>query len=427
MEEDRQGLAVSGGVGVAARYDVAVDQLLRMHPDTAATIEQLLTDFPTAPMAAALGALSALMGTDPRDRPSTVAILDAADDIQHLTARESAHLAAASAWVGGDMAAAGMVLDRLVVESPRDILALYVGHQIDFLSGNARNLRDRVGRVRDAYSPTDDAYGFVLGMAAFGVEECGDYRRAASLGLEAIERHPDDVWAIHAVAHCHEMQGDAGGGLAFLQGIADQWEANNGLAIHNHWHAALFDVELGRDAEVLARYDEWIRRDAPAATPFELLDGTALLWRLLLAGTDVGDRWTFAAEGWSAIGDEPYYAFNDMHAAMSFIGSGRLAEARALVARLEAWLDGGPPTSVTNGAMTARVGLPVCRGLVAFAEERYADSWAELLAVRPRLSAFGGSHAQRDVIDLTIIEAARRDGRQRLVDALTSERRLRRG
>lgn len=45
-----------------------------------------------------------------------------------------------------------------------------------------------------------------------------------------------------------------------------------------------------------------------------------------------------------------------------------------------------------------------------------------LSAVRNRSQLLGGSHAQRDVIDLTLIAAARKDGQHRPADALEAER-----
>ena len=45
-----------------------------------------------------------------------------------------------------------------------------------------------------------------------------------------------------------------------------------------------------------------------------------------------------------------------------------------------------------------------------------------LRPLRSQAHRFGGSHAQRDLIDLTLIESAARDGQQLLADALRSER-----
>jgi hypothetical protein len=72
--------------------------------------------------------------------------------------------------------------------------------------------------------------------------------------------------------------------------------------------------------------------------------------------------------------------------------------------------------------MTREVGLPLCRGLKAFGAGRFADAVEHLLPLRPIAHRFGGSHAQRDVIGLTLIEAAIRDGQAKLARALAAER-----
>jgi hypothetical protein len=143
-----------------------------------------------------------------------------------------------------------------------------------------------------------------------------------------------------------------------------------------------------------------------------------LLWRLHLRGADVGDRWTELAEAWERRVEDAYYVFNDMHAMMSFVASGREAAARWLLDILVRRLERGG----TNAKMTREVGLPVCRAIHAFGRGNYRMVVEELMPVRPIAHRFGGSHAQRDVLSLTLIEAAIRAKDARLGRALASER-----
>ena len=52
----------------------------------------------------------------------------------------------------------------------------------------------------------------------------------------------------------------------------------------------------------------------------------------------------------------------------------------------------------------------------------YVGAAERLQTVRAIAGRFGGSHAQRDVLDLTLIEAARRGGDGNLLAALAGER-----
>ena len=198
-------LPLSGERELAERYDVAVDRLLRFHPDV---INHMifLAQQPDFPMGQVLNAYLSLSSTDQPDvaRARSAAATLAAS---RLNEREQAHFAAVQAWVDGDWHGAARHLDDLLQQWPTDLLALQIGHQLDFFLGDAANLRDRVARVRLAFDPADPQYGFVLGMQAFGLEESGSYEAAEATGLAALDCHPDDVWAVHAVAHAHEMRG----------------------------------------------------------------------------------------------------------------------------------------------------------------------------------------------------------------------------
>jgi hypothetical protein len=123
-----------------------------------------------------------------------------------------------------------------------------------------------------------------------------------------------------------------------------------------------------------------------------MLDATAMLWRLQLRDIDVGSRWKELADKWEARAGDLYYAFNDMHAMMSFIGDGRAAAVRKLLKGMEQRAKYGG----TNAMMTRDVGLPVCQAIAAYADGDYSKTVDLLLPVRPIANRFGGSHAQRD-------------------------------
>jgi tetratricopeptide (TPR) repeat protein len=330
--------------------------------------------------------------------------------------REAMHLRAIEALCDGRWHAAGRLLEDLSVAWPRDALALQAGQQVDFFVGDARMLRDRLARAMPAWSASMPGWHAVLGMYAFGLEESGDYARAEALGREAVALEPRDAWAQHAVAHVLEMQGRREEGVRWML-EQPGWREDSFLAVHNWWHLALHHLALGEVARVLELYDGPIHGHRPEIV-LELVDASALLWRLALQEVDVGERWTPLAERWAPHAGSGHYAFNDLHAAMAFAGAGREDLLQTLrVAQQAAMARGGD-----NAAFTREVGAPATEAVIAFERHDWARAADLLRTIRSRAHRFGGSHAQRDVLDLTLIHAAQRSGQSALAEALEAER-----
>jgi hypothetical protein len=94
--------------------------------------------------------------------------------------------------------------------------------------------------------------------------------------------------------------------------------------------------------------------------------------------------------------------------------------AAALISRLATYVEAEGWAS--NHHMTAEVGLPAARAMMAFGEGRYEETVDTLWPARRTFHHFGGSHAQRDALERTLIEAALRSDRYHLADRLLSER-----
>jgi len=417
---DSRGLALTvGSADSAAAYDAAVRQFNTYVGDPVATVDAALAEDPEFVSGLVLRGHMSVALWEASVLPDLRATLDRLRALEgKATERERAHVAALAAWAAGDWQSYRARLERLSIEHPRDLLALQVGHLADFYHGDRDALRGRIARALPAWDRGTPGYGFVLGMLAFGEEEGADYRRAEETGRLAIACDADDAWAQHAVAHVMEMQGRVAEGVAWMRAREAHWaQEGNAFAYHNWWHTALYHLDLGEIDAVLDLYDTAIR---PQEGRFhvEMVDAAALLWRLTLMGHDVGTRWSRLADTYESVGGAGFYAFNDMHAMMAFVASGRRAAAtdwrREAAAAAE---DAG-----TGAAMMRDVGLPVLEAIEAFGAERWDAAVDRLMAVRYRAHRFGGSHAQRDILHRTLIEAALRAGRAPLAEALLAER-----
>ena len=399
-------------------YDFAVTQLAFFRTDPIATIDEALANDPTFIMGHCFKA-GLLATTSERGSESGIAAALAAAErhVGHALERERMHLNAARTWLSRDFAGAAKLYGDICAEYPRDFLALQIAHLMDFLLGHASMLRDRPAQVLGAWSERDPLRGAILGMHAFGLEECGAYDDAEAIGRRAIELNPADTWAAHAVAHVFEMRGQTRSGIDWIKATAPAWSEHNFLAFHNWWHLALFHLDADDYESALAVYDTRVR-PASSRVAGEMVDASALLWRLRLRGVDVADRWMELARSWEALGEDGYYAFNDVHALMAFLATGNQRHAKRILDSLEA----ASRRSDTNGMMSRDVGLPMARALGAFEGQDFEIAVDDLQRVRAFAQRFGGSHAQRDLLQLTTTEAALRAGRQSLARALIAER-----
>jgi hypothetical protein len=334
----------------------------------------------------------------------------------HLTERERHHLAALRAWTEGHGFAACRIWEEILVRWPRDLLALRLAHFQSFWLGTHRRMRNVVVRALPSWHASVPRYGDLLGMAAFGHEELGDYAAAERLGREAVALNSEDMWSIHAVAHVMEMQDRHADGVRWLDHPPDRWADRAAMRTHLWWHKALFHFERFELDEVLALYDTLVD---PGEDFFyiDMQNCASLLARVELMGGRVGGRWAALAERAAGWVDNHQMAFTDVHTIMPLARERRPEAARHL-ASLEAFA----ASDDDNAARTRDHVLPVCRAVDAYYRGDFATTVDLLFPRKDDLVALGGSHAQRDVFHLLLLEAALRDGRFELARALAGER-----
>ncbi len=418
MLQDRQGNTVSCVSADAVElFDRAVEAFNIYRGDPIALVNEAIAAAPDFTMAHALKAYLLAVATEPQAAADARTVFEHAHSLP-ANEREASHLRAIELVLQGQWTAAALALDHHNVRFPLDLIGVQCGHLMDFYRGNARDLRDRIARVLPHWTPSVPGFPVVLGMYAFGLEEMGDYARAEETGRRALDAEPLDAWAHHAVTHVMEMQGRAQDGIDWMMARESAWSGDdNFFKVHNWWHRAVFHLDLGQIDPVLALYDGPIRKDRSAVV-LDMIDASALLWRLNLCGHDVGDRWQELAALWDQHADGTLYPFNDWHAVMAYLGAGRDNEITRIMQRYRERAEEKSETA----AWAREIALPLIEGFTAFWHGDYESTVARLHPVRFIANRFGGSHAQRDVIDWTLTEAALQGGLRELAEALASER-----
>lgn len=415
---DRQGNELSGAsIDAAGHFDAAIHAFNIYRGDPVAEIDSAIAKSPDFAMAHILKAYLFGLATEPEATREARKILSRIKELP-ISEREASHVAAIEKLLANNWTGAAIDLDYHNMRYPHDLVGLQVGHLMDFYRANARNIRDRIARILPKWSKDRPGYSILLGMYSFGLEETGDYAQAEAVGREAVAREPLDSWAHHAVAHVLEMQGRAADGIDWMQSREPHWSGDdNFFKVHNWWHNALYHLELGQHKKVMSLYDESIRGDK-SDIALDLVDASALLWRAHLAGIHVGNRWDEVAKCWDSHADGKLYPFNDWHATMSYLGAGRIDDVDHL---LKSYLDASD--NDTETAQWARTtGLPLIEGFKDFWEGRFSQAVDKLHGARYIVNTFGGSHAQRDIIDWTLTEAAIRGGMGDTAEALANER-----
>ena len=409
MRVDARGVPVSAGRPESLQsYELALRQFQSYVGDAVATLDGALAadpDFISGQLAKALVLYT--LGERKYVPAVTACLASARARVDAANERERMLMQAVRQLIDGQWHAACQTLDRVLIDHPRDALALQTGHLMDFYRGDALNLRNRVTRVLPHWDASLPGYSYVIGMHAFGLEEMNQYAQAEAEVERALSLEPKDGWAVHAATHVMEMQGRIEDGVHWLTSRESDWAPDNGFAFHNWWHLALFYLDGARYDRALDLFDRAIH---PERSPIllSLVDASALLWRLYLERVDVGARFEAIADEWEAQleAEAGFYAFNDVHSAMAFAATGRDRSMAVVRNALAATARGGDVP-----AMMARdVGLPLAAGIDAFARGNYRQAIEHIEPVRDIANRFGGSHAQRDAITLTLIEASIRSG-----------------
>lgn len=340
-----------------------------------------------------------------------------------MTERETGYLEALELWLEGRMRAAADKLNATLAAYPRDALVLKLAHAVYFMLGAAPEMRRSIEAVLSAHDDTMPMTGYVHGCHSFTLEETGDYRAAEIAGKRALLLARDDAWALHAVAHVYDMTGRAKDGVQWIEKRPESWANCNNFRYHVWWHKALFHLDLGEVDEVLALYDDEIRRDKTDDYR-DISNAASLLCRLEIEDVDVGRRWEELADMCERRTDDTSVVFADMHYLLALLGDNREDAAARLVRSVRT---AGARHHGDMDDVAAAAGVPLGAGLTAFRDGHYDLAYRQMGRGCHSLKLIGGSHAQRDVFERVHVEAAIRAGRLHEARGLLYQRLTKRG
>ena len=412
-------LSCSAPRAVAA-YERAVFSLLAHRADTLAHLEEALRVDPMFALPQLLRGFAMRLLCRSDLLPSVGDALSIAERsfVQRgSTLREALIADSLRAWCAGDVDGAIASLARCCEAHPTCLVSMKLHHALCFLHGKHQLMRRALERTLTHLSPDLPGYGYVLGCHAFALEETGAYGPAMRQAQRAIERAPNDAWAYHALLHVWTMQDQSADGLRFVRLRGNRFAGGNNFVAHIAWHHALFAIAEGELDEALGLYDGEISA-ALGRDYRDLANCASLLYRLSRAGVDVGSRWEVLADlAEQRIGDHQL-AFADAHYLLALLGAGRHKQATIFVEGMRAKAS----ARIDHDALVARrVGLPLAEGMAALFAGKPERALFTLLPIGTRAVRLGGSHAQRELFEQLVVDAALAGGRTGIVERLLTD------
>lgn len=416
---DRYGLPLStSSATAAARYSEGIDRTLAGNAGSDQCLEDAVAaDEGFALAQIALARSEQFRGLVPQARARAARSREL---VGGVTPRERAHvetIAVAIEQGGGPQALAAV--KEHVGQYPRDAFVLSQASGVYGLIGFSGRL-DRneeqfalLESVAPAYGEEDWWFLSAYGFACNELFRFDEARRLVERSLQLYERN---AHAAHAFGHVLYETGDAGGGVAFLAPWIDAYDRTAQLFGHLSWHLALFELAAGNVDRVTELFEQNIGPRASKLAPLGILaDSASLLWRCDLYGGGVPCTWDDVRELAVRAFPRTGITFADVHAGLAYAASGDQESLERLVAELR--------SRAAEGKLPAGDGvIDLIEGAAAFARADYEEAVRLLEPVAGEVIRIGGSHAQREVFEDTLLAAYLRTGRREQAETLLRER-----
>jgi hypothetical protein len=335
------------------------------------------------------------------------------------TRRERQHVEAIAVAIDGNPPRSLELVRAHLDEFPRDAYVLSQANGVYGLIGFSGR-QERSEEMFALLQSVAEAYGddwWFLGAYSFAHHELYLFEEARRLVERSLALEPRNAHGSHSLAHIFYETGEHAAGTAFLDAWMPGYERSAALFGHLHWHHALFELAAGQYRRVLNRYDQHLRPSVvDGAALGALADAAALLWRCELYGLSATPLpWEevrdFAVRSFPRAGT----TWADLHCAIAFAASGDQESLQRLIGELRSRLGAG---RLPAGAVVPLL----VEGIAAYARGAYEETVAKIAPVAEQIVRVGGSNAQRELFEDTLLEALLRTGRCAEAEALIRTR-----
>ena len=397
MLTDRYELSLST-TSAAARdaYIEASDLALTFYPGAAEAYDRAIAADPGFALAYA-GKAQLLMRQG--DVASARGALGAAKDVAAgLCEREASHIGFFDLVFAGRTDAAIAALHEHLASWPRDALVVASAANPNGLIGGSGRIgqKRQIAVLMDSLAPH---YGDDFWFAAYhamALSEDGQLAAAWEKIERSVAANPNNAHGAHGYAHVCYESGELDTARSFLSSWLSTYPREGFFYGHLSWHLSLCEIQAGNWAQALQLYQDAIVLDRHSGGPQQKIsDGAAFLWRSELAGhpRDAA-AWRTLYDYASSALPRPGNGLADLHVILTQAVMADDARARQIedLAR-----DGRYPSGSYLPALA--------RGFAAVERGDYSDAIAALAQFAAENERIGGSRAQHDLIEFTLLKA----------------------
>ena len=320
----------------------------------------------------------------------------------NLSEREQSHLNVSSLLLRGKSTEARLAVYEHVHHWPRDVLIAQMCTSVFGLigfSGLPGREAEQLSFISNLANHYDESWWYKAQLA-FAQLEVGQLNEAATNIEEALLLNPDSAHSKHIRAHLYYENLEDEGGLDYLKTHWENYDPSGALYNHISWHVGLWSLECGNLKQVWQILDHHISPNISRGPPLNVLtDSAALLFRAEIAGVEVPiDRWISLSAYASSKFDKTGLGFADMHAAITHVRAGNLGAVNHIITNAR-----GPVATLTK---------KISQAYLHMQNKEWLRASNLFLEVMPDHARFGGSNAQRDLIDFSLATCLIRQGRK---------------
>jgi hypothetical protein len=333
--------------------------------------------------------------------------------IDSATEREISHVFCINLLLLGKSKEAKDAVEKHLLEWPRDALVAQMNTSVFGLIGFSGAL----GREQDLLEFTEKLfphYGddwWMMSMHAISLCETGQTSAAMELMEKSLSLNSRNANAAHFFAHILYEEDAVNAGREFLSTWMSSYNRRSILHGHLSWHEALWALQDGDETKMWETIDISVSPENGTSLPLNALtDTAAIYYRAEIAGYQVDPkRWRqlseYAAQNFPNMGQ----SFVDIHAALAHAMAGNDEY-------LQKYIEG-------SKGFAGELVPSVARAWKAITNNQWLLAANELAPKIEEFERFGGSRAQRDLLEFTYINAVLRAGDKKAAKSILSKRR----